>query len=153
MLHELYLEYGDGRKETKIIHTNEGETVTIFPQQDDIVSSGHKPFKYIIPKYNLLPKCIVRLNGRYVIMPAGIDCHPKTTLDDIIMIDEDEPKKIEEKKVETWEFTSSDGKGKYTVRVDMGKLKCNCMGFFRAKNKDIGCKHCQEVKSTLTPNK
>jgi hypothetical protein len=149
MLHELYLEYGDGSSETKIIHTNEGETITIFPQQDNIVSSGHKPFKYVINKHNLLPKCIVRLGDRYVIMPAGIDCHPKTTLDDIIMIGEYEPKKTEVKKVETWEFTSSDGKGKYNVRVDMGKLKCNCMGFYKSKG---NCKHVKEVR-LITPYK
>ena len=80
-------------------------------------------------------------------MPHGIECHPKTTMDDIVIVDEPvaKPQKIIEEK---WEFTSSDGKGKYNVRVDMGKLKCNCMGFFRAKNKDIGCKHCQEVRLT-----
>ena len=149
MLHELYLEYGDGRKETKIIHTNEGETVTIYPQQDNIICSGHKPFKYYIPRWRGLTKAIVRFEDRYVIMPHGIECHPKTTMDDIVIVDEPvvkTPKIIEEK----WNFMSSDGKGKYTVRVDMGKLKCNCMGFFRAKNKDIGCKHCQEVRLTTS---
>jgi hypothetical protein len=147
MLHELYLEYGDGRTETKIIHTNEGETVTIYPQRDNIVCSGHKPFKYYIPRWRGLTKAIVRFENRYVIMPHGIECHPKTTMDDIVIVDEPvaKPQKIIEEK---WEFTSSDGKGKYNVRVDMGKLKCNCMGFFRAKNKDIGCKHCQEVRLT-----
>jgi hypothetical protein len=146
MLHELYLEYGDGRKETKIIHTNEGETVTIYPQQDNITCSGHKPFKYYIPRWRGLTKAIVRFENRYVIMPHGIECHPKTTMDDIVIVDEPvaKPQKIIEEK---WEFTSSDGKGKYNVRVDMGKLKCNCMGFFKSKG---NCKHVKEVRLTTS---
>ena len=82
-------------------------------------------------------------------MPAGIPCHPKTTLDDIIEIDLN-PTVVEEKKPRekhTWKFTSASSEGSYTVRENMGKLSCNCMGFWRAK--DRRCKHIKEVEKEL----
>jgi hypothetical protein len=148
MLHELYLEYDDGRIETKIIHTKEGERITISPQSDGIKFANHKPFKYHLPKHNALTKAIVTLGDKRIIMPHGIECHPKTTIDDIIIVEKRVNKPREEKPM-VWNFKSSDGKGKYQVRQDMGKLKCNCMGFWKSKDKNIGCKHCQEVRALM----
>jgi hypothetical protein len=103
MLHELHLEYDDGRTETKLIHTIPGEQITIYPQRDNIKHSWHKVFKYVLPKHNLLTKAIVKFGDKYVIMPHGIECHPKTTMDDIVIVDEpiEKPPKIKEVKVET----------------------------------------------------
>jgi hypothetical protein len=49
-----------------------------------------------------------------------------------------------------WNFKSSDGKGKYQVRQDMGKLKCNCMGFWKSKG---NCKHVKEVRIEIEGQK
>ena len=149
MLHQLELEYKDGTKEIKIIHTEIGETITIYPQRDGIKHAGHKVFKYYIPRWRGLTKAIVRFENRYVIMPHGIECHPKTTMNDIVIVDEPvvKPPKIKEEK---WNFMSSDGKGKYTVRQDMGKLKCNCMGFWKSKG---NCKHVKEVRIKIEGQK
>ena len=145
MLHELHLEYDDGRTETKLIHTIPGEQITIYPQRDNIKHSWHKVFKYCLPKHNLLTKAIVKFGDRYVIMPHGIECHPKTTMDDIEII-ETRVNKPRQEKPKTWDFISSDGKGKYQVRQDMDKLKCNCFGYIRSKG---NCKHVKEVRIEL----
>lgn len=42
--------------------------------------------KYKIKKHRYLPICIVKFANKTVIYPAGIECHPETTLDDIIEI-------------------------------------------------------------------
>ena len=84
MLKELYLEFEDGRTETKLIHLEPGEQVKISPQQDGIVTAGCKTFKYQVPKHGYLTKSIFRLGDKTFIYPAQIECHPKTTLDDII---------------------------------------------------------------------
>jgi hypothetical protein len=46
--------------------------------------------KYKIKKHPYLPVAIVRFFDKTVIMPAGIECHPETTLDDIIVIEDNE---------------------------------------------------------------
>jgi hypothetical protein len=152
MLHQLELEYKDGTKEIKIIHTEAGELITIYPKRDNIKTAGHKVFKYYLPRWRGLTKAIVRFENRYVIMPHGVECHPKTTMDDIVIVDEPTPKppKTKEEKPMVWKFTSSDGKGKYQVRQDMGKLKCNCMGFWKSKG---NCKHVKEVRIEIEGQK
>jgi hypothetical protein len=51
---------------------------------------------------------------------------------------------------ETWKFESSSEPGHfYTVKQSGLKLTCNCSGFFRCRDKNIGCKHCQEVRSRI----
>jgi hypothetical protein len=44
-------------------------------------------------------------------------------------------------------FESSSSDGFYQVTENMGKLKCNCMGYFRAS--DRRCKHIKEVEKEL----
>jgi hypothetical protein len=84
MLKELYLEFEDGRKETKLIHLEPGEQVKIYPQRDKIVASNCKTFKYKVPKHEYLPKMIVHFGDKTFIYPANVECHPKTTLEDIV---------------------------------------------------------------------
>jgi hypothetical protein len=57
-----------------------------------------------------------------------------------------EPKPREKR---TWKFDSASSDGFYTVRENMGKISCNCMGYFRAKDREKGCKHIQQVRSWL----
>jgi hypothetical protein len=83
MLSELTIEYLDGRKEVKIVNAKE---TTLYPQRDGIKHAGCKAFKYEVPKHNYLPKMIVRFLDKTYIYPAQIECHPETTLDDVIEI-------------------------------------------------------------------
>ena len=76
-------------------------------------------------------------------MPDGIKVHPKTTLDDIKVV-RPKPKKRTEPMIET--HISSSSKSEYTTRYypDSGKYYCNCMGFFRAR--DRRCKHIKAME-------
>ena len=147
MLHELHLEYKDGTTEHKIVHTNPGEPIKIYPQRDGIKFSHHKVFKYQVPAHNYLPVTIVHFahTNTYKIYPAGIECHPKTKLSDIEVIGE-KIRKPREEKPKTWSFTSSDGTGKYQVRMTPYGLKCNCMGAIRSKQ---NCKHIKQVREEI----
>ena len=152
MLKELYLEFEDGRTETKLIHLEPGEQVKISPQQDGIVTAGCKTFKYQVPKHGYLTKSIFRFGDKTFIYPPQIECHPKTTLDDIVEYLTEEQllkEKIEAPKVEIqkWEFESASGGGTYTVTLNkFGNPKCNCPGTWRSKGR---CKHVKEVEQIL----
>jgi len=148
MLSELTIEYIDGRKEVKIVTSKE---TTLYPQRDGIKHAGCKAFKYEVPKHNILPKMIVRLGDKTYIYPAQIECHPETTLQDVIEILSEQqmekvksslPKKEEPKK---WKFESVSGGGTYTVTQTPKGLKCDCPGTWRAK--DRRCKHIKEVET------
>jgi hypothetical protein len=157
MLKELYLEFEDGRKETKLIHLELGEQVKIYPQRDKIVASNCKTFKYKVPKHEYLPKMIVHFGDKTFIYPANIECHPKTTLEDIVeyltkeqlLNEKQEVPKVE---VQKWEFESASGGGTYTVILNkFGNPKCNCSGAWRAKDKK--CKHMKEVEKEINKTK
>ena len=106
--------------------------------------------KYKVKKHSYLPVAIVRFFDKTVIMPAGIECHPETTLGDIVEIATQEqieksqielPKKEEKR---TWKFESASGGGTYIVtETKPGVFKCQCPGFFRSKG---NCKHVKEVR-------
>lgn len=155
MLKELYLEFEDGQTETKLIYLELGEQVKIYPQRDKIVLSNCKTFRYRVPKHSYLPKMIIKLGDKTYIYPSQIECHPKTTLDDIVeYLTEDQllKEKTETPKVEIqkWEFESASGGGTYTVTLNkFGNPKCNCSGFWRVKDKEKGCKHVQEVRKNM----
>ena len=83
-----------------------------------------------------------------MIYPSGVPCIPETTLDDIEVIESNKPKVVVEKPQKPkWMFESSSGDGFYQVIENMGKLKCNCPGTWRAK--DRRCKHIKEVEIEL----
>jgi hypothetical protein len=142
MLSKMFIEYEDGLKVEKIVHNSE----TSFKTKS-IKSASCQPFKYQVDKHPYLCIAIVQMGNIKKIMPAGIVCHPKTTLEDIIEIDTT-PVEVKEKPVEKkkWMFESSSSEGFYQVTENMGKLKCNCMGFFRSRG---NCKHIKEVKKEL----
>ena len=49
----------------------------------------------------------------------------------------------------TWKFKSSSSDSTYVVKENWGKLRCDCPGTWRAKDKVKGCKHVQQVRSWL----
>jgi hypothetical protein len=145
MLKELRIVYEDGTKYTKIVHHTKA---TIKPIRDKIRHCECGPFKYKVEKHRYLPVSIIRFGNKSMIYPAGIPCIPETTLDDIEVIESNKPKVVVEKPQKPkWMFESSSGDGFYQVIENMGKLKCNCPGTWRAK--DRRCKHIKEVEIEL----
>ena len=145
MLKELRIVYEDGTKYTKIVHHTKA---TIKPIRDKIRHCECGPFKYKVEKHHYLPVSIIRFKNKYMIYPAGVPCIPETTLDDIEVIESNKPKVVVEKPQKPkWMFESSSGDGFYQVIENMGKLKCNCPGTWRAK--DRRCKHIKEVEIEL----
>ncbi len=80
---------------TEIISLKDGEVFSVNPRQDNIQHAGIRTFKYHVPQHRYLPKAIVRLGGKTYIYPEQIECHPDTTLDDII-VDIEETVTVEE---------------------------------------------------------
>jgi hypothetical protein len=145
MLKELRIVYEDGTKYTKIVHHTKA---TIKPIRDKIRHCECGPFKYKVEKHRYLPVSIIRFKNKYMIYPAGVPCIPETTLDDIEVIESNKPKVVVEKPQKPkWMFESSSSDGFYQVIENMGKLKCNCPGTWRAK--DRRCKHIKEVEIEL----
>jgi len=143
MLHQLDIVYKCifHGEETKIIHTEPGEQVKIYPKRDGIKFASHKVFRYEVSEWKGLCPSIIKLGGVRKIMPWGIECHPKTTLADIKIIKKRKNKPRQP--TDTWSFTSSNGNGTYKVTKHGDKFKCNCMGFWRSKG---NCKHVKEVR-------
>ena len=108
-----------------------------------------KRFKY---KYEnvLMPPTLATIDGKRYLMPDWKVVNPKTTLDDIEWI-KPQPKKTE---IETFEFKSSSSGSMYTTKKytkPNGEIKftCSCPGFYRAKDRDKGCKHMQEIRAKI----
>ena len=107
--------------------------------------------KYKVSKHNYLPVAIIKFPTKTVIMPEGIECDPDTTFDDIEVIETsfsivDTPQQTLTLD-QTWTFKSSSSDGVYTVRKNMNKIKCDCPGVWRSKDKR--CKHIKEVEKEL----
>ena len=107
-------------------------------------------FKYEYEHPILAPSLFVDLKGDKYIVPTWQKVHPKTELKDIIW-KKTKVKKEKQFEKKTWKFDSSSSDSVYTVtKVDSATLKCNCPGFYRAKDRDLGCKHVQKVRESLT---
>jgi hypothetical protein len=109
---------------------------------------GVRVFKYEHTHAYMAPALFISpTTGKKFIIPSWIEVHPQTTLEDIKWI---KPEiKVTEPKKSEWTFDSSSGNGFYTVRVNsLGKLACNCMGYYRSK--DRKCKHVKQVENDLT---
>ena len=132
----------------RFIKHTKGTAYGFKPAPHLISGSSHLfRYEYIHP---MLPPTlfISSVSGKKYIVPTWQEVHPETTLNDIEWI---KPEKIEvpvEKDV--WKFESSSDPGHfYTVKKSGLKLTCNCSGFYRAKDRNKGCKHVQEVRKQL----
>ncbi len=101
---------------------------------------------YIAPALFTSPR-----DGQKYIIPGWIKVHPDTQLKDINWI-KPEPKVVEKQNTPTtpeeFKFESKSEPGSfYVVRVIGDKVKCNCAGQYRAKDRQ--CKHMKEVKQKL----
>jgi len=118
-----------------------------FKPSKSLVSQGVYVFRYTYEHHSLPPTLFVSpVSGKKFIVPTWQEVHLQTTLSDIEWI---RPVKVEvpvEKG--TWMFESSSDPGHfYTVKQSGLKLTCNCSGFYRCKDRNKGCVHCQKVRS------
>jgi hypothetical protein len=61
----------------------DGNDIIYSKTFEEIDSNVYEPFKYTISKHKYLPVCIVRFVNKSVIYPEILECHPKTSLEDI----------------------------------------------------------------------
>jgi hypothetical protein len=116
--------------------------------EPSIISQKVSVFKYDYIHPYITPHLFVDSNGDKFIIPSWIPVHPKTQFEDINWIKPEVKDQPQEKN--TWKFESSSDPGTfYTVRQSGLKLSCNCSGFWRAKDRNKGCKHCQEIRKQL----
>jgi len=133
--------YGTLRR--RIIHVPDGQPFTHSGKYGPIV--GSRIFKYEYTG-NISP-ALVSLDGKKYIIPSWREVLPETTLNDIEWIkpqvEVSPPAQSNE-----WKFQSeSNPDVQYIVRQNGSKLSCNCPGFFRTKDREKGCVHCQKVRS------
>ncbi len=110
---------------------------------------GVRRFKYEYTHPQMAPRLYTsHIDGKKYITPTWQEVLPETTLNDIEWV---KPEIVKEKPIKgVWEFESSSSKGKfYSVKQNGVKFTCNCPGFWRAKDRDKGCKHIQSVKKQL----
>ena len=122
---------------------------------DEIVYSettnvSYKPIKGVVSrlvqcfKYSVttdVNPSVVTLNGKRMIVPSWQEVHPLTTINDIKWI------KPQRRPRADISVKTGDGKYKTTFNTATGHYKCNCFGFYRAK--DRRCKHIKELKASL----
>jgi len=137
--------YGNSRK--RIIHR---PTTQLSINPSGFGKSIHvNIFKYEY-KHPVMAPTLLKTDGKTYLMPEWREVHPETTLDDIIW-KRSKPRKKDVFKQKTWKFESSSSDSVYTTtQVDSVTLKCNCPGFYRAKDRNLGCKHVQKVRASLT---
>lgn len=136
-----------GNKRSRIVHR---PTTQISIDPSGFGSYVHvNVFKYEY-KHPVLAPTLLKKDGKTYLMPEWREVHPETTLNDIIW-KRSKPKKKDVFKLKTWKFESSSSDSVYTTtQVDSVTLKCNCPGFYRAKDRNLGCKHVQKVRASLT---
>jgi hypothetical protein len=143
-LFEITKEFKDGTKSIEIV----ANQVKIYPKQDSIRFANSKRFKYDI-KTKYMVGIVSTVNGKYIVGGEGpwVPCHPETQLSDINVIKETTKViKQPKEKEQTYQFSSKSSDSIYTVRIFMGKYRCDCPGMMRVKDKTLGCKHIQEVR-------
>lgn len=103
-------------------------------------------FKYDY-KHPIIPPILYLDSKGDKYLNNGTKVLPETTLEDVNWI---KPKLKTEIKT-TFEFKSKSSNDVYTVtKSEIGDkitLRCDCRGFFMAKDRKLGCKHVQEVRN------
>lgn len=140
MLFEIQRTYMDDCEEREIVFNKP----LIKIKNEGIKHVFVNPFKYYVSKPPILCVAIVKLQDEYYIMPHGIKCHPKTTLNDIKFI-ENKVKtiKVEEKVVVKTPSSKGDIEYITTCYPNTGRYHCTCPGTWRSKG---NCKHVKELR-------
>ena len=103
-------------------------------------------FKY--EHYHYMAPVMQVRNGERFIMPGNQKVHIETTFDDILWV---QPKPKERTGPIIKINVSSSNGSKYQTKYfpDSGNYQCNCMGYFRAKDRKKGCKHIQQLRKEI----
>ena len=110
---------------------------------------GISRFKYEYESH--IPPSLANINGKLFISPGWVEVHPLTTLNDVYWVKPQPPEvKSKKSKKQEFKFESKSAPGSfYKVTVTDNKIKCNCSGYFRCKDKVKGCTHMQTVRKNL----
>jgi hypothetical protein len=133
----------------RFIRHTEGTSYGFKPASNLVSCSSHLfRYEYIHP---MLPPTLFNspVDGQRYIIPTWQKVHSETTLADIEWIKPEIKKPVKvEQEPQTWKFESKSEPGNfYVVRVTGDKVKCNCAGQYRAKDRQ--CKHMKEVRQKL----
>lgn len=141
MLWNCQIKYNGNKEYTNEIRYSNGP-LKLDVQGENIDSSVVSRLSYEYKEPILPPSLFTNLQGKKFIVPTWQEVHPETTLDDINWI---KPEVKVKAKIETVEV------GKYVIKFNGNKeyYTCNCQGFWRVKDKSVGCKHIQEYKAKL----
>jgi hypothetical protein len=139
MLWECKIKYKGSKNYKTEIRFSEG---ALNLDTKNIVSSVCKPFKYKYEDKVLPPSLFTSsVDGKRYIVPTWQEVDPRTMLVDIEWV------KPAMKKVDI--IVAKDSK--YDTKYDPNKKRftCNCQGFWRVKDKSLGCKHIQALRLEL----
>ena len=150
-LHQIIEKHKSKILNQEIVYTNKfikynATTNYAIKPSSSLISHSCNSFKYEYTHPILPPHLFTSpVTGKTYIVPIWQEVHPKTTLNDIEWI---RPIKREvPKEKNTWKFESSSNPGQfYIVRKTGDTYKCNCSGFFRCRDKNVGCKHVVQAK-------
>lgn len=134
-----------GNYKTRITHTEGSLKIPGGAFGKKILVNKFK-YKYEHP---ILPPTIWENQGKTYLMPLWKEVIKGTTLEDIEWIKPKEKTKLVESIKKTWKFESKSEPGSFYIVTQISdfKVKCNCPGFYRAKDRTKGCKHVQEIRS------
>jgi len=132
-----------GTLRKRIIHVPDGKPFTHGPDYGPIV--GSRVFKY---EYTgSTSPALVSFNGKKYIVPSWQEVLLETTLNDIEWV-KPQVEVPPPAQSNTWKFQSKSSPDQYyIVRQNGTKLSCNCSGFWRAKDREKGCVHVQQVRN------
>mgnify|MGYP003345047693 CR=1 FL=1 len=136
MLYKCLIKYKGTTKYVEELRYSEGP-LQIDPT--NIISCITKTFRYKAngPVFGLV---VSPLNGKKYLVPKWEEVHPNTNIEDISY-----PKLKPKTPPQTFKIKD------YTIKYNENQkiYVCNCQGYFRVKDRSIGCKHVQELKRTL----
>ena len=112
----------------------------INPITENIKHMQASTHKYV-SKHPLIPPFLYESNGKKYLMPMWEEVHPDATMDDVVW-EKPKPKKTKQEVVTVGEY-------KIKFNEAKGYHTCNCQGFWRVKDKQLGCKHIQQYKAGI----
>lgn len=136
MLWKCLIKYKGTNKYVEEIHYSDGP-LQIDPSKVESCITKLLRYKAIGPIFGLVTS---PLNNKKYLVPKWEEVHPNTTIEDITY-----PKLKPKKQPQTFKIKD------YTIKYNENQkvYVCNCQGYFRVKDRTVGCKHVQELKKNL----
>jgi hypothetical protein len=134
-LYKVTKQYSNKPSTTEIVYGN--SPYVVKPNGETSINVSN--FKYHVK--GITNPAIINFSSGKIIGPYNIECHPMTTLNDIVW---ERPEIKQDKVAETFESKSGLGQYKTTFNPNNNTYKCTCFGYFRAKDRQ--CKHIKALK-------